>query len=76
MAEELRQVGVPQRTLRNSPIRERGADEQDEATAAGMACFFNDEAFPNGAEVVSGQTVLICEAGQWVVMGHTELRPN
>lgn len=66
----LRQVGAADPERRNSPwqsdpeqsyelLREQVGDEVD-------CCYFNDERFADGAEVVSGAVRLKCERGIWV----------
>ncbi len=66
----LPQVGAADPERRNSPwqsdpqesfelLREQVGDE------AGC-CYFNDVRYPDGAEVLSGDTRLKCERGIWV----------
>lgn len=70
MTDVLRQVGNPDPRQRTSPICELGEEDQT-AGAAGTepgatTCFFNGEAFPQGSEVQSGDSVLRCERGSWI----------
>jgi hypothetical protein len=67
-----RNVGAPDPALKNSPIMEPVAQEEpppvvDETESAN--CHFNDEQFPHGTYVQSGDQVLRCERGAWVVAG-------
>ncbi len=66
----LPQVGAADPERRNSPwqsdpqesfelLREQVGDE------AGC-CYFNDVRYPDGAQVLSGETPLKCERGIWV----------
>lgn len=69
MVGEVRQVGTPDPQRRTSPIW--GLEEDSAAGSAelgsGDTCFFNSEAFPAGAQVQSGDALLRCERGSWVV---------
>jgi len=73
------QVGAPDPELKNSPIID--ASEFDEHAAspdleseAGV-CWFNAQAFPIGATVLSGSEVLECsDRGVWVSKGERPRR--
>lgn len=64
-------VGIPDPELKNSPILEPIPDEEpppvvDETGFVG--CYFNDERFDHGAYVQSGDQLLRCEHGIWIVV--------
>jgi hypothetical protein len=64
------QVGAPDPQRRTSPIE--GLPDEEARPAGGEAadapvCLFNGEEFPQGAEVQSGDAILRCERGRWVV---------
>lgn len=66
MSEDL---GAQDPELRNSPVAWEG-DEDTEALRESMpgsaVCLFNDKAYPHGALIRSGITVLRCDRGIWV----------
>jgi hypothetical protein len=73
------QVGAPDPELKNSPIIDES--EFDEHAASPDleleegACWFNGEAYPIGATVLSGSEVLECtERGVWLSKGERPRR--
>lgn len=68
-------LGAPDPELKNSPI----AYENDEETEilrqeipGEPICYFNNQSFPNGTYIKSGNTVLKCVFGIWVEAGPTD----
>jgi hypothetical protein len=57
-------VGAQDPELKNSPIALESDEVPDEPF-----CYFNSEAFPNGAVVKSGPMKLRCDLGIWVPIG-------
>ncbi len=76
MVQHIPQVGAPDPERRNSPI----LDEEDEELATEIevetgVCYFNDQEYPLGSYVRSGDELLRCEErGVWVRVG--EVRPD
>jgi hypothetical protein len=71
------QVGAQDPELLNSPI----AQEEDEDTDVVLqqvpgepVCYYNGTAFPHGAYVASGATLLKCSYGVWVESGSADPR--
>jgi hypothetical protein len=66
-------VGAPDPERRNSPVQtdpEQSFEllrEQVGDDAAG--CYFNDEYYSNGSDVLCGTTYYRCERGIWVEIG-------
>lgn len=77
------QVGAPDPEMRTSPIAgqstEYGEDEMPpdlEALESGV-CYFNNESFPFGSYVLSGDELLSCEKpGVWVRKGEQPPRKD
>ena len=74
MNQPMPQLGAPDAELKNSPIIDEA--EYDEHAAGPAleleegACYFNGEAFPIGACILSGSEVLECSGrGVWVSKG-------
>lgn len=69
MAKVPHPVGAPDPELRNSPILEPGEDAVElpdiDEPRSGI-CYFNNDAFAEGSEVLSGELLLRCEQGSWV----------
>jgi hypothetical protein len=78
-AGSLPQVGAPDPELNNSPIidaaeHDEHAASRDQELEEGV-CYFNGEAFPIGAWVLSGSELLQCtDRGVWTSKG--EKRPD
>lgn len=66
----LPQVGTADPERRNSPWQSDPAESfellREQVGDEAGCCYFNDECFADGAEVLSGQTRLKCERGIWV----------
>lgn len=66
------QVGAPDPERRNSPIYcdpEQSFELLRLQVDESAGCYFNDVAYPEGAEVASGSTFLRCDRGVWVDTG-------
>lgn len=69
--ETVPQVGEPDPYRRTSPIR--GLDEEEDQAGSVArppgedVCLFNGECFAAGSEVQSGDALLRCERGRWIV---------
>ena len=69
------QVGDQDPEQKNSPIAIEGDEEimlLRQEIPGGAACYFNGEAFDQGALVQSGATILRCDRGIWVPVGNVE----
>jgi len=67
------QVGAPDPERKTSPIAGQSSEYGDDGTPPDLeslesaVCYFNDEAFPLGSYVLSGDELLGCEKpGVWV----------
>lgn len=72
MAKEIRDVGAQDPTERNSPIAWEDSVETQflrQESPGEPVCYFNDEAFENGAIVKSGTSMLRCDYGIWIEAG-------
>ena len=66
------QVGAPDPELRNSAVLEEGAEdfaEQGMLASDTPLCYFNDVAYKHGDFVCSGDELLHCQLGVWVLQG-------
>ncbi len=67
------QVGAPDPELRNSPILDESADNEEtgaERDSVEFAqCQFNDIDYADGSEVCSGDELLQCSRGTWLRSG-------
>jgi len=75
------QVGAPDPEMRTSPIAGQSSEYGDDDTPPDLealetpVCYFNNESFPIGSYVLSGDELLSCERpGLWVRKG--EQRPS
>jgi hypothetical protein len=69
---ELPQVGAQDPELKNSPVAEEMDEDSRylrEEVPGEPVCFFNGEAYDDGALVKSGESVLRCDRGIWVDVG-------
>ncbi len=70
---KLPQLGAQDPELKNSPIAEEMDEESRflrEEVPEQSVCFFNGEAYDDGAFVRSGEAVLRCDKGIWVDVGN------
>lgn len=67
------QVGAQDPELRNSPIADESGEEVEydlhEEVSEHSFCLFNDQRYPDGTYVCSGNTLLRCDRGVWVASG-------
>jgi hypothetical protein len=67
----MRNLGVPDPDLRNSPVLEpvelEDRPSADDNTTLPV-CYFNGESFEPGSYVRSGDMVLRCEGGVWAAL--------
>ncbi|MDX9768622.1 MAG: hypothetical protein RBT51_14855 [Ectothiorhodospiraceae bacterium] len=61
-------VGAQDPELHNSPIALESDEDYDvlqqEVTGEAL-CYFNGVGYPNGAQVMSGEMLLVCDHGVW-----------
>jgi len=74
MAERIHapQVGAPDPEKRNSPVLEESADdfaEQGLPASDTPLCYFNGTAYAHDSYVCSGDELLHCQLGVWVLQG-------
>ncbi len=67
------QVGAPDPEMRNSPIFDHSADNEqsgaDVESVEFASCQFNNVDYSNGTLVCSGDEMLRCERGKWLRIG-------
>ena len=72
---DIRDVGAPDPTEKNSPIAWEGSVETQflrQESPGEPVCYFNNEAFAQGAVVKTGTSILRCDRGIWVEAGSAE----
>lgn len=63
------QVGAPDPELKNSPIEQESDEELDyikQQVPGEAVCYFNNQKYPNGSYIRSGEIVLRCDYGIWM----------
>ncbi len=66
------QLGAPDPERRNTPILEESSDDfAEQALPEGgtQLCYFNDMAYAHDSYVCSGDELLHCRRGVWVLQG-------
>lgn len=67
------QVGDQDPELSNSPVQDEHDEQVDydlhENVSESGFCLFNGEQFQNGTYVCSGDTLLRCDRGVWIISG-------
>jgi hypothetical protein len=69
------QVGDQDPELHNSPIANESDDvdyDLHEEVSGLSSCLFNDKKYANGTFVRSGDTLLRCDRGVWIVSGGSD----
>ena len=75
MSKTPQDLGPQDPELKNSPILWECDEETEtlrESVPGGAECYFNDDAFSNGAEIRSGDVRLRCDRGLWVPAGPSD----
>lgn len=68
----IRQVGAPDPELKNSPIAEETDEDYEvlkQEEPGEPVCYFNGSRYRTGEHVCSGDMLLRCDYGVWVLLG-------
>ena len=74
MDKDVKNLGAPDPTLRNSPIVSDIDEDFDVLRQEGEepVCYFNDQVFGDGEYIRSGTSYLRCDNGLWMPAGSAE----